>query len=140
MATIFSRIIAGELPGTFVYADELCVALMDINPQVRGHLMVIPRQEIDHWIDLPDDLRNHLFAVAQKIGSVLPQTFESQRCGLVIAGYGVPHTHLHVLPIDSGEDLNPANATPLDPTLIAADAAAIRSALRDADINGVFGD
>lgn len=135
MASVFTRIINSELPGEIVYADDACVVLMDIQPQAPGHVLVIPREEIDHWIDLPDDLRDHLFAVAQRVGGPIQRAFEAGRCGLVIAGYGVPHTHLHVIPINEISDLDPARATAIEPERLAADATKVREALRGVGIS-----
>ncbi|MEO7370116.1 MAG: HIT family protein, partial [Ilumatobacteraceae bacterium] len=82
MSTIFSRIIAGEIPGTFVYRDERCVAFMSINPLARGHALVVPVAEIDHWIDAPPDLVQHLFAVVHRIGLAQKQAFACERVGV----------------------------------------------------------
>jgi diadenosine tetraphosphate (Ap4A) HIT family hydrolase len=110
MPTIFTRIINGEIPGAFVWRDEWCVAFMSINPLRRGHVLVVPIEEIDHWIDCPDDLRDHLFAVSQRIGRVLQSEFRPERVGLMIAGLEVPHLHIHVVPIDGVHDLDFSNA------------------------------
>lgn len=139
MASIFTRIISGELPSHTVYADDAVVAIVDIKPQTRGHLLVIPREEIDAWTDLPDALRDRLFAVAQRIGKVLPDAFGADRCGVVIAGYGVPHTHVHLIPINRVEDLDPAAAHDVPDEQLAAVAREAREALRAAGIDGVVG-
>lgn len=110
MATIFTRIIQGELPGTFVWRDDRCVAFMSINPLRRGHTLVVPVEEIDHWLDCPADLRNHLFDVSQRIGRAQQAAFRPARVGLMIAGLEVPHLHLHVVPIDDVHDLDFSNA------------------------------
>ena len=110
MPTVFTRIIDGEIPGTFVWRDDLCVAFLSINPLKRGHTLVVPIAEIDHWIDCPDDLRDHLFAVAQEIARAQQRAFSPVRVGLMIAGLEVPHLHLHVVPIDGVHDLDFANA------------------------------
>ena len=98
MASVFTRIIAGELPGTFVYTDEVCVAFMTINPIVRGHLLVVPRVEVDQWTDLPDDISQQCFAVAKRIASAQKQALKCERVALIIAGFEVPHCHLHIIP------------------------------------------
>jgi histidine triad (HIT) family protein len=112
MPTLFTRIIEGEIPGTFVWRDDLCVAFMSINPLKRGHTLVVPREEVDHWVDCPPQLRDHLFAVGQAIGKAQRQAFQPARIGLMIAGLEVPHLHLHVVPIDGVRDLDFANAAP----------------------------
>ena len=76
MPTIFSRIIAGEIPGTFVHRDEQCVVFMSINPMAVGHALVVPIAEVDHWIDLPADLVTHLFQVAHRIGLAQKAAFD----------------------------------------------------------------
>jgi histidine triad (HIT) family protein len=110
MATIFTRIIEGELPGRFVWRDERCVAFLSINPLRPGHALVVPIQEVDHWIDLEPDLMNHLTGVAHTIGRAQQQVFRPNRIGLMIAGLEVPHVHLHVVPISDVHDLDFANA------------------------------
>lgn len=140
MASVFSKIIGGEFPGRFVWADEHCVGFLTIEPQTHGHVLVVPRQEIDHWIDLPDDLRDHLFGVAQQIGAALLDEFEGDRIGLVIAGYGVPHTHLHVFPVTSLADFdqtNPMRDLPDD--VLDRDAERVRDALRACGVEQVVG-
>ena len=98
MTTIFTRIIQGEIPGTFVHRDDRCVAFLSINPLAPGHTLVVPIAEVDHWVDLDTDLAAHLFAVAHRIGRAQQAAFACDRVGLIIAGYEVPHTHLHVVP------------------------------------------
>ena len=110
MATLFTRIIDGEIPGTFVWKDERCVAFLSINPLAPGHTLVVPRAEVDHWIDLPDDLARHLMSVARTIGRAQQQAFVSERVAVIIAGYEIPHTHLHVFPTTHMGQLNFANA------------------------------
>ena len=76
MTTVFSRIIAGEIPGRFVWSDDRCAAFLTIEPLQPGHVLVVPREEISHWVDLPTDLAGHVFAVAQTIGKAQQQAFE----------------------------------------------------------------
>ncbi len=99
-----------ELPGHFVWEDEDCIAILSINPIQTGHTLVIPREEIDHWLAVPPDLAAQLFLVAQNIGHAQKAVFNPPRVGLIIAGEEVPHTHLHVIPMFSIDDLNFANA------------------------------
>ena len=129
MATLFTRIIDGELPGRFVWRDEQAVAFLTINPLTTGHTLVVPRVEVDHWLDLDPALIAHLTAVAQHIGTAQVAAFAAARVGLIIAGLEVPHTHLHVLPIRSEGDLNFAHA---DPSPDPADLDRAAEALRDA--------
>lgn len=110
MPTVFTRIIDGEIPGTFVHRDDRCVVFMSINPLAPGHALVVPIAEVDHWVDLPADLAGHLFAVAHRVGRAQQAAFACERVGLIIAGYEVPHTHLHVVPTSSMRQLDFANA------------------------------
>jgi diadenosine tetraphosphate (Ap4A) HIT family hydrolase len=110
MPTIFTRIIRGEIPGTFVHRDDRCVAFMSINPLARGHALVVPIDEIDHWIDMPDELSAHVFAVARRIGRAQQAAFACDRVGLIVAGYEVPHAHVHVVPTRDMGQLDFANA------------------------------
>ncbi len=109
MATLFTKIIAGEIPGRFVWRDDLCVAFLTIAPIRPGHTLVVPIAEVDHWLDLEPELARHLMEVAQTIGKALQKGFNPTKVGLMIAGLEVPHVHLHVLPIDGLGDLSFAN-------------------------------
>jgi histidine triad (HIT) family protein len=133
MPTLFSRIIEGDLPGTFVWRDDRCVAFMSIAPIKPGHALVVPRVEVDRWTDLDEDLAAHLMAVAQRIGRAQESAFSPVRIGLIIAGLEVPHCHLHVIPIDSESDLHFGNADPsAKADALEAAAAAIRAELATA--------
>ncbi|MFN0028908.1 MAG: HIT family protein [Acidimicrobiales bacterium] len=110
MTSVFTRIIEGELPGRFLWRDQHCVAFLSINPIRAGHTLVVPRAEVDHWIDLDPATVAHLSMVAAHIGAAQQTLFEPARVGLMIAGFEVAHTHLHVIPIDSMGDLDFANA------------------------------
>lgn len=112
MTSIFSRIIAGELPGRFVWDDDVCVVMVDIRPLHRGHCLVIPKQEIDHWVDLDESTSLHLMNVARHVGLAQREAVPCERIGLLIAGYEVPHTHVHVVPTDDMGDLDFRNADP----------------------------
>ena len=110
MATIFTRIIEGEIPGTFVWRDEQCVAFLSINPMAFGHTLVVPIEEVDHWIDASPELTAHLFEVTRKIATAQQAAFSPTRVGVIIAGYEVPHAHIHVVPTDAISQLSFANA------------------------------
>lgn len=133
VATLFTRIIDGDLPGTFVWRDDQCASFLSINPVRPGHVLVVPRAEVDHWIDLEPDLARHLMTVAQIIARAQQQAFRPARVGLLIAGLEVPHTHLHLIPMGSEADLHLSNAVPeVTPEELDRTAAALRAALRDA--------
>ncbi len=106
MPTIFSRIISGELPGRFVWRDDRVVAFLSIEPMMPGHTLVVPRDEVDHWVDLDPDLASHLFVVAQQIGKAQRLEWNPLRVGVMIVGEEVPHTHIHVVPINSPGELS----------------------------------
>lgn len=119
MSTLFTQIIDGDVPARFVWRDEHCVAFLTIAPVVPGHVLVVPREEVDHWIDAPPALMDHLVATARTIGAAQLAEFGGERSGLVVQGYGVPHLHLHVFPTASAADFReldgaPASAEELD--------------------------
>ena len=130
MTTIFTRIIKGEIPGMFVYRDDLCVAFMSINPMAVGHALVVPIEEVDHWVDCSPELTAHLFAVSHRIGKAQQRAFDCDRVGLIIAGYEVPHAHVHLIPTASMSQLSFANAaTSVDFAALADAAERITAAL-----------
>lgn len=138
MATIFTKIIDGEIPGTFVWRDHDCVGFMSVNPLRAGHTLVVPRQEVDHWLDCPPALRDHLMEVAQTIGRAIDAVHAPQKVGLMIAGLEVPHLHLHVVPIDGVRDLDFANAaSSVDREELEEEAAALRRALTAMGASGM---
>jgi len=112
MPSVFSRIIAGELPGRFVWRDEHVVAFLSINPVTTGHVLVVPVTEVDHWVDLEPALWTRVSAVAHVVGGALAATFDAPRVGQMIAGFEVPHVHVHVLPVDGLDDIGFAGADP----------------------------
>jgi histidine triad (HIT) family protein len=111
MATVFTRIIQGEFPGTFVWRDDVCVAFMSINPLAHGHTLVVPIDEIDHWVDASPELAAHLFEVTHRIANAQQQAFTPERVGVIIAGYEVPHAHIHVVPTTHMGQLSFENAS-----------------------------
>jgi histidine triad (HIT) family protein len=138
VASVFTRIIDGQLPGVFVWRDEDCVGILSINPLQPGHALVIPRAEVDHWIDLDEDLAHRLVSVAQILGRAQQEAFRPARIGLLIAGMEVPHAHLHVIPIRSEADLHLSNAAAsVSPDELERNAEAIRAALRAHGAAGV---
>jgi histidine triad (HIT) family protein len=133
MATIFTRIIEGELPGRIVWRDEHCAAFLTIEPFNPGHTMVVPLAEVDHWIDLDPELAAHLMVIAQRIGRAQMAVFAPVRVGLIIAGFEVPHAHMHVVPINGESELQFANADRhARPEDLDAAAEGLRGALRAA--------
>jgi histidine triad (HIT) family protein len=140
VATVFTRILDGELPGTFVWRDDQCAAFLSINPVRPGHVLVVPRAEVDHWVDLEPELARHLMTVAQVVARAQQQAFDQPRVGLLIAGLEVPHTHLHLIPMSSEADLHLANAqASVSPEELERSASAIRAALVEQGADGVSG-
>ncbi len=123
MPTVFTRIMQGELPGRFVWRDERCAAFLSINPLKPGHTLVVPVEEVDHWVDLDPATMTHLTTVAHAIGVAQQQVWNPLKVGLMIAGLEVPHVHLHVVPIWGVFDLDFSNAE-RDPDPEALDLAA----------------
>ena len=133
MASLFTKIIRGELPGRFVWRDARAVGFLTVAPLRPGHTLVVPIDEIDHWLDVSPELMQHLTTVAQKIGQSIQETFRPEKVGLMIAGLEVRHVHLHLVPIHSLGDLDFAKAdAKASPEALDAAAARLRSALREA--------
>lgn len=131
MSTLFSKIIEGTIPGRFVWRDSEVVAFLTISPIRPGHTLVVPIAEVDHWIDMPTEIAKRCMTVAQVIGQAQMTAFSPTRIGMIVAGLEVPHTHLHVIPIDSESDLSFARADPSpDPTSLDEACERLRVALR----------
>lgn len=112
MSTVFTSIIDGTLPGRFVWSDELTVGFLSINPLGPGHTLVVPRLEIDQWVDAEPALLTHLTGVAQAIGAAVREIWQPPRVGLLVAGFEVPHLHVHVFPAWDMRAFDFANAAP----------------------------
>ena len=131
MPTIFTMIIEGKLPARFVWKDDSCVAFLSNRPLRPGHALVVPRAEIDHWLDLDAGLLAHLSEVAQAVGKAQMAGFKPARIGLMLAGLEVPHCHVHVVPIRGVHDLDFGNQDPNpDPEMMDEAAQTIRRELR----------
>lgn len=133
MASIFTKIIGGKLPGRFVWKDDAVVAFLTINPIRPGHTLVVPREEVDHWIDMSPELAGRVMEVSRAVGHAIQKAFQPTKVGASIVGLEVPHVHVHLIPIDGMQDLDFGRAD-TDPKPEAMDAAAeaIRAALREA--------
>lgn len=133
MTTLFSKIIAGEIPGRFVWADDVCVAFATIAPITDGHVLVVPRTEVDQFTDADDELLSHLIVVAKTLGRAQQAAWQAPRAAVLVAGFEVPHLHVHVLPAWDEQSLTFANARPDVPgEKLDAAAEQLRTALRDA--------
>ncbi|MEX2365167.1 MAG: HIT family protein [Pseudohongiellaceae bacterium] len=136
MPSIFTRILDGELPGHKVWQDELCFSIMTIQPIREGHLLVIPREEINHWDEVPEAVAAHLMKVSQIIARAMKQVIDCRRIGVSIIGLEVPHTHIHLIPIDSMADMDFANSGTTEAGQLEAVAEKIRAALKQAGYAG----
>ena len=112
MATVFTKIINGEIPGRFVYEDDDIVAFLTIAPMTQGHTLVVPRAEIDNWQDIESAAFGRVMEVSQLIGRAVSKAFGVERTGVIIAGLEVPHLHVHVFPARDLSDFGFANVDP----------------------------
>src|SRR6266513_2102138 len=104
--TIFSKIIAGEIPSYKIAENEKFFAFLDIAPLVKGHVLVVPKTEVDNMFDLPDEYLSELLVFARPIAKAIEKSFRCNRCGMEVIGLEVPHAHLHLIPVNSSDDLN----------------------------------
>ncbi len=132
MPTLFTRILDGELPARFVWKDDECGAFLSINPLQPGHTLVVPRSEVDHWLDLAPEQMSHLVRVSQTIGRALMAAFQPAKVGMTLVGLEVPHVHIHLVPIRGIFDMDFSKAcrNPREEDLESA-AGKIRTALRE---------
>jgi histidine triad (HIT) family protein len=107
--TIFSKIIAGQIPSYKIKEDENFFAFLDIFPLVRGHVLVVPKIEIDKFFNLPDNYLTEMLLFAKPIARAIEHSFDCNRCGISVIGLEVPHAHLHLVPIHSADDINFTN-------------------------------
>ena len=104
--TIFSKIISGEIPSYKITENEKFFAFLDIFPLTEGHTLVVPKLEIDRFFDVPDDYLKEILLFAKPIAKAIEKAFDCNRCGISVIGLEVPHAHLHLVPINSANDLN----------------------------------
>jgi len=109
MATIFSRIIAGEIPCYIIAEDEHFFAFLDINPLSKGHTLVVPKLELDYLFELDDETLSQMIVFAKKVAKGMEQAIPCKRIGLTVIGLEVPHAHIHLIPINSESDMNFSN-------------------------------
>lgn len=129
MPSIFTRIIEGDLPGRFVFRSDDVVAFLTIAPIKEGHTLVVPVREVDQWIDLGRDEISRVMEVAQFVARGIDAIFQPKRVAVVIAGLDVPHTHVHLIPIDSESEMRFSNASPARPADLDRVAASLASAV-----------
>jgi histidine triad (HIT) family protein len=104
--TVFSKIINGDIPSLKIAESEKFIAFLDIEPLVKGHVLVVPKIEIDKIFDVPDDYLAEILLFAKPIAHAIEKAFDCNRCGISVMGLEVPHAHIHLIPINSSNDLN----------------------------------
>ncbi len=104
--TIFSKIISGEIPSLKIAENEKFFAFLDVYPLVKGHTLVVPKLETDKFFDLGDEYLSELLVFAKPIAKAIESVFDCNRCGISVIGLEVPHAHLHLMPINTADDLN----------------------------------
>ena len=109
MATIFSKIIKGEIPSYKILEDEQFYAFLDISPMAKGHTLVIPKKEVDYLFDIDDAALSKMMLVSKKLALAIEKAIECTRVGMMVVGLEVPHAHIHLIPIQTEQDMNLAN-------------------------------
>lgn len=104
--TIFSKIIKGEIPSFKIDENEKFYAFLDINPLAEGHTLVIPKLEVDKFLDMPDEYLKEILLFARPIAAAIERSFPCNRCGLSVVGLEIPHAHMHLIPINNMDDIN----------------------------------
>lgn len=128
MASIFSKIIAGEIPSYKVAEDDKYFAFLDINPVAKGHVLVVPKHEVDYFFDLSDEELGGIMSFAKRVAAAIKASFPCNRVGLSVIGIDVPHAHIHLVPITKGSEINMSNPKlKLEPTEFEAIAKLIAS-------------
>ncbi len=131
MASIFSKIVAGEIPCYRVAETEHCLAFLDINPVVRGHVLCIPKQEVDYIFDLPEDSFAELHLFSRRVARGLKKVVPCIKVGQAVVGIDVPHAHIHLIPLNQPSDLNFQHHVQMSPDELQALAASIAAAIDD---------
>jgi histidine triad (HIT) family protein len=111
---VFCKIIKREIPAQIVWENDGFLSMLDVRPAQPGHLLIIPKEHIDNVFDMPDELYGKLFAIAKVLSKPLQKAMGSVRVGMVVEGFGVPHAHLHLIPINKAHDLDSTNARTMD--------------------------
>jgi histidine triad (HIT) family protein len=124
--SIFTRIINGEIPAFKIYEDDRVIAFLDLHPQNEGHTLVVPKVQVDHIWDLSEDDYDYLWKTVKKIGRHIKEVIGAPRVGIVVEGFGVPHTHVHLVPIYHGNDLKKQQNLEAEPDNAALSAIAER--------------
>ncbi len=103
--SLFTKIIKGEIPCHKIYEDERVIAFLDVHPLHDGHTLVVPKVQVDHIWDMSQEDYDYLWRIVKMLGSHIREKLKTPRVGVVVEGFGVPHVHVHLIPIESGDDL-----------------------------------
>lgn len=109
MATIFTKIVRGEIPSYKIFEDEHFYAFLDISPMSKGHTLLIPKKEIDYLYDIDDVMLSEMIVVSKKVAKAIEKAVECNRVGVMVVGLEVPHAHIHLIPIQNEENMNLSN-------------------------------
>ena len=104
--SVFSKIISGEIPSYKIKEDDRFLAFLDVFPLVKGHVLVVPKIEVDKMFDLPEEYLSSIMLFAKPIAAAIEASFDCRRCGISVIGLEVPHAHMHLVPMNSADDLN----------------------------------
>ena len=115
MDSVYTKIIQGKLPAFRLWESDFSIAILDINPINPGHTLLIPKQQIDYIFALPDELYNHMWQVVKWLAPLIQRAMECKRIGIAVEGLGVPHVHIHLVPVNSSNELNPERAKSASP-------------------------
>ncbi len=129
MPTLFTKILAGEIPAHKILENEKYLAFLDIRPLNPGHTLVIPKQEVDYIFDMEDELLKGLMVFSKKVAKAIQKAFPCKKVGVAVVGIEVPHTHIHLIPVNSVGDLNFSRAKAATPEELAEAARKIRACL-----------
>lgn len=131
---IFCKIIKKEIPASSVWEDDRFLAFLDVQPVNPGHLLIIPKEHIENIFDMPDGLYEEIFKTAKALSMPLQKAMSSARVGIVVEGFGVPHTHIHLVPINKPHDLDSSRAKPMAAEKLAEIAEKIKQEVEKAEI------
>jgi histidine triad (HIT) family protein len=131
---LFCKIIAKEIPSYTVWENGTFLTILDIHPVNPGHLLIIPKEHIENIFDMPGGLYEEMFNTAKALSTPLQKAMGSVRIGMVIEGFGIPHAHLHLVPIDHAHELDSSRAKPMPAEKLAAIAEKIKKEVEKADI------
>ncbi|WP_019505591.1 HIT family protein [Pleurocapsa sp. PCC 7319] len=115
MDSVFTKIINGKSPAFRLWENDLFIAILDIHPINPGHTLLIPKQQIDDIFDLPDELYNSMWQTVKWLAPHIQQAMESKRIGIAVEGFSVPHVHIHLVPVNSNNELNPERSVSASP-------------------------